>query len=67
MTNEMKQVMQKLDKIESDLNYLKEHMIDPDKILDEDDLNSIEDAEKDFKERRTISHKKLKKELGLNV
>jgi len=64
MTKETRLILERLDEIKSDLDYLKEH-IDVDLILTEDDKTSIIEAERDLKEGRTISHEKLKKELGL--
>ena len=63
MTNETKQIIERLDVIKSELDYIKEHIEDV--SLTEDDIKSIEEAEREFKAGKTISHEKLKKELGL--
>jgi hypothetical protein len=47
-------ILRKLDKIESELDYIKKHMVDVDLILTDNDLESIEDAERDLKENRTV-------------
>lgn len=59
----MKQVMEKLESIQSNVVYIREHIDDI--TLTEDDLQSLRQADKEFKEGKTISHVKLKKELGL--
>ena len=53
MTDENKQILKELREIKADLNYIKKHVIDADIILASDDLESLEEAEKDFKERKT--------------
>ncbi|HLC57637.1 MAG TPA: hypothetical protein VJH95_03630 [Candidatus Nanoarchaeia archaeon] len=63
MANGMKQVMEKLESIQSNVVYIREHIDDI--TLTEDDLQSLRQADKEFKEGKTISHVKLKKELGL--
>ena len=57
--------MDKLAKLQADVDFIKKNMIDTDCILDEDDKEALRLAEKEFKEGKTISHEKLKKELGL--
>jgi hypothetical protein len=53
MVNETKQILDELKAIRSDLDYLKEHIVDIDLVLTDDDLESIEQAEKDLKEGKT--------------
>ena len=53
MTDENKIIMEKLDGIKSELDYIKKHIVDADAILTEDDIESLQDAEKDLKERKT--------------
>jgi hypothetical protein len=59
------EILEKLAKLQADMEVLKRNMVDPDCILTEDDLEAIEEAEKEYKEGRTICHEELKKELGL--
>jgi hypothetical protein len=59
------EILKKLAKLQADMDYLKQNILEDDSILTEDDLVSIEEAEKEYKEGRTISHRQLKKELGL--
>jgi hypothetical protein len=53
MATEIKQIMDKLDHIESDLSYIKEHLSDVDLVLTDDDLESLRSAEKDLAENKT--------------
>jgi hypothetical protein len=48
MTSETEQVA-----IKSELDYIKEHLVDVDAVLTEDDLKSIQEAEKDLKTGKT--------------
>ena len=57
-------ILEKLGEIERQVKEIKEHMIDVDTILDQDDVRAIEEAEKDLREGKTTSLKQLKKELG---
>ncbi len=58
-----KEVMARLSRLQADIAYIKEHIEDI--TLTEDDLKSIEEAERDLREGKTTSHEKLKRELGL--
>lgn len=58
-----KEIMIKLARLQSDMNYVREHIEDI--TLTEDDLISLEDAEKEHKEGKTTSLEDLKKELGM--
>jgi len=53
MVNEMKQIMEKLDDIKSEFDYIKGHIVDVDTVMTDDDLQSIKQAEKEFKEGKT--------------
>ena len=55
--------MIKLSRLQSDMNYVREHIEDI--TLTEDDLRSLEEAEKEYKEGKTTSLEDLKKELGM--
>jgi len=57
----MKQIMEKLEKIESELDFIKEHMIDVDSILTKEEANILESGLKEYKEGKTISFEKIKK------
>ncbi len=58
-----KEVMEKLARLQSDISYIKEHI--DDSALSEEDLEAIEDYEKEKVEGKLISHEDIKKELGL--
>ena len=58
-----KEIMVKLVRLQTDINYIREHIEDI--TLTEDDLRSLEEAEKDHKEGKTISLEDLKKELRM--
>ena len=60
-----KDVAKDLMEIKQDLKYIKEHMVDMDSILSEDDKVAIDEARKELKEGKTTSLSDLKKELGL--
>jgi len=62
MENE-KLIMKELSKLRQDVDSIKEHIEDI--TLSQDDLEALEEYEKDKKEGKLISHKELKKELGL--
>ena len=51
MTTEI--ILKKLDEIKSELDFIKQRLVDTDTILTEDDLQSIRDAERDAKLGRT--------------
>ena len=48
-----KQILNELKSIKDDINYIKKHIKDFDLVLTDDDLDSIKEAEKDFKEEKT--------------
>jgi len=57
------EIMSRLKKLQKDVNYIKEYIEDV--TLTEDDLRSIEEAEKDYEEGRTISLEEMEKKLGI--
>ena len=56
------EIMMKLAKLQSDMDFVREHIEDV--ILTEDDLYSLKKAEEEYKEEKTISLEDLKKEIG---
>ena len=48
-----KQVLEKLDEIKSELDYIKKHMANLDNVLTDEDIGSLKEAEKEFKGGRT--------------
>ncbi len=63
MTEELNLVLEKLNEIKSELDYIKKHITDQDVLLDEDDLEAIRAGEKQRKEGTLKSLLQLKKEL----
>ena len=63
MTNEIKQVMEKLDTIKSELDFIKKHMIDADTILTSREEERLEESLEDFKKRKTTSLEEFEKEM----
>ncbi len=51
--------------IREDIDYIKEHMVDADSIMTEDDYEALLAYRKEKKAGKLISHEQLKKELGL--
>src|SRR3989344_6806331 len=63
--NVNKEILVRLTKLQSDMEYIKEHMVDVDTILTIEEEEALEESLKELKGGKTISHKELKKELGL--
>ena len=53
MASETKQILEKLEAIKSELDYIKKHMTDMDIVLTDDDIESLKEAEKDLKAGKT--------------
>jgi len=64
MSAELKQVIQKLDVIKSELDYIKEHMVDIDTILTPEEEAHLEESLRDFKVGRTTSLEAFEKEMA---
>lgn len=56
-----KEIITSLAKIQADVEYIKEYIEDI--TLTKDDIEALEEAEKEYKEGKTISLESLKKEL----
>ncbi len=50
---EEKQIIEKLNHIQSDLDYIKSHITDVDLVLTEDDFKALEEADKDLTTSKT--------------
>ena len=61
MASEIKQILKKLETMKSDLDYIKEHMVDADTILTKEEENILEKGLKEYKEGKTISLDEFKK------
>lgn len=64
MNNE-KTILQKLSKLEKEVEEMKEHMADIDSIMTEEDYVELLEYRKEKASGKLISHEQLKKELGL--
>ncbi|MBI5392366.1 hypothetical protein HZA96_00725 [Candidatus Woesearchaeota archaeon] len=58
-------ILEKLEKIEKNIEDIREHMVDADIILTEDERKLVEDSYENEKKGKLLSSKQLKKELGL--
>tara|TARA_Y100000310_G_scaffold29928_1_gene28442 strand:- start:1318 stop:1521 length:204 start_codon:yes stop_codon:yes gene_type:complete len=67
MTSEAKEILGKLDAIKSELDYIKEHMVDSDSILTEEDKKDLANAREEYKKGETTSLEELEKELGVDA
>jgi len=61
----MKLVLNKLDTIKVELDFIKRNMVDIDSILTEEDYQALMEYRKEKSSGKLISHEQLKKELGL--
>ena len=53
MVTEIQKIFDKLDHIELDINFIKQHLTDIDLVLTDDDLTSLNEAEKDLASGKT--------------
>ena len=60
-----KQIFDKLERIEKSVEDIKNHMVDIDSIMTEEDFEALVDYRKEKSQNKLISHEQLKKELGL--
>lgn len=63
--NTEKQILEKLEKIERQVEEIKVHMVDIDSIMTEDDYSALIEYRKEKEANKLVSHEQLKKELGL--
>ena len=60
--SELKQVIEKLDTIKEEIDYIKEHMIDADSVLTQEEEKTLDESLTEYKNRKTISLEKFEKE-----
>jgi len=53
MAPEIKQIVDKLDVIKGDLDYIKKHLVDVDAVLTDDDVGALKEADNDLKAGKT--------------
>ena len=58
-------ILQKLENIEKNVEKIKQHMVDVDAIMTEEDYEALLEYRKEKAEGRLISHGAVKKQLGL--
>ena len=63
--NNSQQILERLNNMERKIELIKEHMVDVDKIMTEEDYKALLEYRKDKKAKKLVSHKMLKKRLGL--
>ena len=62
-----KQILLKLDEIKSELDYIKEHMVDIDTILTPEEEERLDESLRDLKEGKTTSLEDCEREIRENV
>ncbi len=65
MAIEAQQIVHELEFIKEELGYIKEHMVDVDTIMTEEDYEALLEYRKEKREGVLTSHEQLKHELGL--
>ena len=63
--SDIREIMKKLAKLEEDVEFIKENIVDVDSIITEEDRKDFEEYEKEKREGRLINEYQLKKELRL--
>ena len=56
-----KQILDKLERIEKSVEDIKNHMVDIDSIMTEEDYEALVDYRKEKSQNKLISHEQLKK------
>ena len=62
MESESNIILSRLDSIKSELDYIKEHMVEKDEILSSDEFEAYQ---RSFDRKNLVSLKDVEKELGL--
>lgn len=57
------QILEKLERMEKDISYIKKHMIDADSILTAEETERLEESLKDLKEGKTTLLEDFEKEM----
>ncbi len=65
MATETQQIMNELQTIKGELDYIKEHMVDKDMFLDAEEKQLLEESYEHEKRKELTSSTDLKNELGL--
>ena len=65
MANGNQEIINELKNIRIEIEFIKQHMVDTDSIMTEDDYVALKEYEKEKEEGELISHEDLKKELQI--
>ena len=60
-----KEILEELYEIKKELNFIREHMVDVDFILTSEEEERLEQSILEYKNKKTISFDKLKKQIGV--
>ena len=63
MTTEAQQIMEKLDTIQEELDYIKDHMVNVDTILTPEEEARLDESLDNFNHKRTTSLEEFEKEM----
>ena len=58
-------ILEDLKEIKKELSFIKEHMVDIDSIMSEEDYRALQEYRKEKKSGKLLSHEQLLKELKL--
>ena len=53
MAPEVQEIMEKLNHIQADLDFIKSHLSDVDVVLTDDDVHAIQEAEEDLRDGKS--------------
>jgi len=67
MATEAKQILKELKAIRTELDYIKEHMVDVDTVLTAEEEERLNESLEDFKAEKTTSLTDFEKEMKKNV
>ncbi|MDP2926205.1 MAG: hypothetical protein Q8N99_07550 [Nanoarchaeota archaeon] len=65
MEHENQEILRRLDKIQIDINFIKNNMIDADYVLTDEERNELEEARKEYERGETTSLEDFEKEMEL--
>lgn len=64
MVNENQEILRRLDKMQIDINFLKNHMVDVDCILTPEEEDRLEESLEEFRQGKTTSLEDFEKEMA---
>lgn len=63
MKHENQEILRKLDKIQIDINFIKNNMIDADCVLTDEERDELEEARREYERGETTSLEDFEKEM----